>query len=96
MGRGKKMIEPSLFQIAIEEEELSATPAGEYITSVSRLMPKRFFTIVVPDDAVKEVVDAIIEANSDGNPGDGKIFVLPIYESIRVRDGELQVDSESY
>ena len=35
---------------------------------------------------VKEVVDSIIKVNSTGAPGDGKIFVLPVEDSYRVRD----------
>lgn len=96
MGRGKKAMDPSIYHLAVEEEELSASPVGEYIASVSRLIPKKFFTMMVQDEDVKVIVDTITEVNSEGNPGDGKIFVLPIIESIRVRDGENQTDSESY
>lgn len=96
MGRGKKSFEPSFYQVAVEEEELSNAPIGEYIASASRLVPKRLFTLVVQDEEVSKVVETITEANSEGNPGDGKIFVLPINESIRIRDGELQTDSETY
>ena len=42
----------------------------------------------VPDEDVSEVVQAIIEANKTGKPGDGKIFVLPVGDSVRVRTGE--------
>ena len=95
-GRGKKMMDPALYHIASEEEELSATPVGEFISSASRLVPKRLFTLVVQNEDVQSVVNTIMDANSEGNSGDGKIFVLPILESIRVRDGQLQLDSESF
>ena len=52
-------------------------------------IPKRLLTIVVQDDQVKEVVDVIIKANQTGHMGDGKIFVLPLKEVIRVRTGEI-------
>lgn len=96
MGRGKKVMDPSFYHIAIEEEELSSTPAGEYIASVSRLVPKRLFSMIVQDEDVSIIVEVITEANSEGNPGDGRIFVLPVCEAIRIRNGEMQADSESY
>ena len=45
-------------------------------------------TVVVSDDWVDRTVKAIIAANQTGNPGDGKIFVMPVLEAIRVRTGE--------
>ncbi len=51
-------------------------------------IPKRMLTIVVQDDQVEEVVNVIIKANQTGHMGDGKIFVTPLKEVIRVRTGE--------
>jgi len=51
-------------------------------------IPKRMLTIVVQDDQVEEVVEVIIKANQTGHMGDGKIFVLPLKEVVRVRTGE--------
>ncbi|OLN30498.1 P-II family nitrogen regulator [Desulfosporosinus metallidurans] len=51
-------------------------------------IPKRLLTIVVQDDQVEEVVDVIIKANQTGHMGDGKIFVIPLKEVVRVRTGE--------
>ena len=51
-------------------------------------IPKRMLTIVVQDDQVNEVVDVIIKANQTGHMGDGKIFVMPLKEVVRVRTGE--------
>jgi nitrogen regulatory protein PII 2 len=45
-------------------------------------------TIVVEDGEVDNVVEAIISTNQTGKPGDGKIFVLPIADGVRVRTGE--------
>ncbi|MPM95818.1 Nitrogen regulatory protein P-II [bioreactor metagenome] len=61
---------------------------GEHLTEAIRLIPKRFFTVIVDDDRVKDAVDIIIAANQTGHSGDGKIFVLPINESYKVRNGE--------
>ncbi|MCI5143471.1 MAG: P-II family nitrogen regulator, partial [Candidatus Electrothrix sp. ATG1] len=49
---------------------------------------KRVLTVVVEDDKVDDVVQAIIAPNKTGKPGDGKIFVLPVTDSVRVRTGE--------
>ena len=51
-------------------------------------IPKRMLTIVVQDDQVEDVVEVIIKANQTGHMGDGKIFVLPLKEVVRVRTGE--------
>ena len=37
---------------------------------------------------VQKIIDTIIKVNKTGNPGDGKIFVLPVAEAYRVRTGE--------
>lgn len=96
MGRGKKALDPNLVSTIVEAGELPVSPVGEYLTENARLIPKRCFTLVIQDTDVSKVLDTIMEVNSTGNPGDGKIFVLPIFESVRIRDGKLQTDSESY
>ncbi|MPW39764.1 P-II family nitrogen regulator [Thermococcus sp. 101 C5] len=52
------------------------------------LMPKMKIEIVVKDEDVEKVVDTIIQNARRGIPGDGKIFILPVYEAIRIRTGE--------
>jgi len=44
--------------------------------------------IGVNDNYVKPAVDAIVKGARTGNIGDGKIFVLPMEECIRIRSGE--------
>ncbi|HEY8909878.1 MAG TPA: P-II family nitrogen regulator [Desulfosporosinus sp.] len=51
-------------------------------------IPKRMLTIIVQDDQVEEAVQVIIKANQTGHVGDGKIFVCPLKEVVRVRTGE--------
>ena len=53
-----------------------------------RYIPKRMLTILVPDQDVSLVVEAIMRVNQTGQKGDGRIFVSPIEEAIRVRTGE--------
>jgi nitrogen regulatory protein P-II 1 len=52
------------------------------------LLPKVKIEIVVGDDKVQAVVDAIIANARTGRIGDGKIFVYPVSEVIRIRTGE--------
>ncbi len=51
-------------------------------------LPKVKIEIVVSDDKVKEVTETIIKAARTGRIGDGKIFIYPIAEIIRIRTGE--------
>ncbi len=95
MGRGKKMNISELFPV-LDQEELPASPVGEYFTEGSRLIPKRLFTIMAQDEDVEKIVTAVMEVNSTNNPGDGKIFVLPITAAYRIRDGQQQEGSDSY
>ncbi len=96
MGRGKKMMDPTVVAAILESGQLPVTTFGENITESYRLIPKRVFTLIVQNEDVSKIVDTLIDTNSTGNPGDGKIFVLPVMESYRVRNGEQQQDSEAY
>ena len=58
---------------------------AEYVVD---FLPKIKIEIVLKDDQVEQVVDAIISAAKTGRIGDGKIFVLPMDEVIRIRTGE--------
>ena len=51
-------------------------------------VPKVKLEIIVPDAMVKEVIDAIEKSARTGRIGDGKIFVSPIDEAVRIRTGE--------
>jgi nitrogen regulatory protein PII len=51
-------------------------------------LPKVKIEIVVPDDVVNKTVSAILKAAKTGKIGDGKIFVIPIEEAIRIRTDE--------
>ncbi|CAN5373003.1 P-II family nitrogen regulator [soil metagenome] len=51
-------------------------------------MPKVRLEIVILDDQVNEVVKAITESAQTGTIGDGKIFVVPVEQAIRIRTGE--------
>src|SRR5438045_2644979 len=52
------------------------------------LLPKMEIETVVPDGAVDDVVKAIIAAARTGEIGDGRVFVMPVGSSYRIRTGE--------
>jgi nitrogen regulatory protein PII len=51
-------------------------------------VPKVEIEIVVQDNMVKEALDAVVKAARSGKVGDGKIFVMNVEDSIRIRTGE--------
>lgn len=84
LGRGKGMVD---FRI-LHGAEKGYTEAIALLGEGPRLVPKRLLTIVVPDSKVEKTVQAIIKVNQTGSSGDGKIFVMPVLDSVRVRTGE--------
>jgi nitrogen regulatory protein P-II 1 len=56
-------------------------------------VPKVKIEIVVPDELVHDVLDAIEKSAKTGRIGDGKIFVSPIEEAVRIRTGERGKDA---
>jgi nitrogen regulatory protein P-II 1 len=58
---------------------------AEYVVD---FLPKIKVEVVVSDDRVETVIDAIVKAAHTGKIGDGKIFVTPIEQVIRIRTGE--------
>ncbi len=58
---------------------------AEYVVD---FLPKIKLEIVIDDDMVDKVTETIVTAANTGRIGDGKIFVLPLGESIRIRTGE--------
>lgn len=56
--------------------------------SVEGLLPKLVVTAVVGDKQVEKVVKVVIKAARTGEIGDGKIFVSPVANAIRIRTGE--------
>jgi nitrogen regulatory protein PII len=52
------------------------------------LLPKMQVEVVVPDTIAEEAIRAIAEAARTGEIGDGRVFVLPVDESYRIRTGE--------
>jgi len=63
---------------------------AEYTTD---FLPKMKLEVVVPDDAASQIVRVIERAARSGRIGDGKIFVLPLDEVVRIRTGERGSDA---
>ncbi len=58
---------------------------AEYVID---FLPKLKIEVVVPDDLVEKVIEAITNAARTGKIGDGKIFIIPVEDVIRIRTGE--------
>jgi len=52
------------------------------------MLPKLKIEVVVKDADANKVVDVILASAQTGNIGDGKIFIIPVEDAIRVRTGE--------
>ncbi len=63
---------------------------AEYVVD---LLPKLVVEAVVSDDQVDRTVQAVLRSASDSKIGDGKIFVTPISDVIRIRTGERGEDA---
>jgi nitrogen regulatory protein PII len=55
------------------------------------LLPKMQVEVVVPDPIAEEAIRVIVEAARTGEIGDGRVFVLPVEASYRIRTGEREV-----
>ena len=58
---------------------------AEYVVD---FLPKVKIEVVVPDDMVEQAVDAVVQAARTGKIGDGKIFISPVEQAVRIRTGE--------
>ena len=84
LGRGKGLVDLNLLEGAEKGYEEAIVQLGQS----QRLIPKRIFFVVVPDRLVKKTVQTIMAVNRTGKSGDGKIFIMPIMDSVRVRTAE--------
>lgn len=78
LGRGKNTVK---YMSADEKKTYDAA----YENS---LVAKKMIEMVVPDKDVDEVIRLVLQVNQSGNEGDGKIFVLPVNDSVRIHTGE--------
>ncbi len=81
--------------LSVSEVRGIGKPMSQLVTSpdpdaaeVPQFQPRTEITIVLEDEEVDTVTQALIETVRTGNLGDGKIFVLPVEQAIRIRTGE--------
>ena len=84
LGRGKGMVDYRILHGA----ENGYPEAISQLGQGPRLVAKRLITVILPDDKVDLAVKTMIEVNQTGNAGDGKIFVMPVIDAVKVRTGE--------
>lgn len=96
MGRGRLVEDKAiiaerratLLALAQKDDQNTDKMITEFLDG-TRLFPRRMFTVLAHDEDVPKIVKAIIDANkTDYNVGDGKIFVLPVLDAVRVRTKE--------
>lgn len=84
LGRGRGQVE-YLLQPGPDQ---AAVSAGNSAETGAKLFPKRVLNIMAPDAAIPKIVETILRVNHTGRPGDGRIFVMPLLDAVRVRTGE--------
>lgn len=57
----------------------------------TRLLPKIKIELIVPDELLDEAVRLIVACTKTGRAGDGKIFLSPVTDAVRIRTGETGV-----
>ena len=96
LGRGKLVTDKSviaerrktLLALAQKDDQTTDKMITGFLDG-SRLFPRRMFNILAHDEEVPKIVSAIIKANkTEYKVGDGKIFVLPALDAVRVRTKE--------
>jgi nitrogen regulatory protein P-II 2 len=63
---------------------------AEYVVD---FLPKVKLEVAVNDDLLEQVIEAISKAANTGKIGDGKIFVYPLEQAVRIRTGETGPDA---
>jgi nitrogen regulatory protein PII 2 len=82
-GRGKASVQFSIANMNEKKEQLD----------YHRFMAKKMVIVVFNDGDEPKLVETVIGVNRSGNSGDGKIFIIPVKESIRIRTGETGVEA---
>ncbi|WP_174589721.1 P-II family nitrogen regulator [Methanocella conradii] len=99
LGRGRLVTDPGVIAkrkaqpMSMNFDDVTESGATEKLVTDfldgTRLFPRRLFIILAHDEDVPRIVEAIMQANrTDCKVGDGKIFVLPMLDAVRVRTGE--------
>lgn len=88
-----KLFEKEIYKMSITNSLGCGQQAGYHETwrgveTTSNLRKKVRLEIAVNDNFVKPTIDAIVAGAGSGSIGDGKIFVLPVEQVIRIRNGD--------
>lgn len=88
----EKLFELGVPGLSVKESRGIGKPMS-HMRSSSHLKVPQFYsnielTIVLENEAVNEVVDTLVKTVQTGNLSDGKIFILPVEDAIRIRTGE--------
>ncbi|BCV20472.1 P-II family nitrogen regulator [Moorella sp. Hama-1] len=81
LGRGKQ-------KGILGEVTFNVSPELQRQEGSMKYVPKRMISLVVADEDVPLVVAVLIKINRTGKVGDGRIFVCPVAEAVRIRTGE--------
>ena len=88
----EKLFEIGAPGISVTETKGIGKPMSQLKSSseskLPQFLPRVEVSIVLEDDAVDEVVDALVSTLRTGQLGDGKIFILPVEDAVRIRTGE--------
>ncbi len=82
VGRGKGTGDIEALKKLVIDDNSELDP------EMHRLKSKRMIVLIVSDDKKELAVETILKVNQTGQKGDGKIFITPVVDSIRVRTGE--------
>jgi nitrogen regulatory protein PII 2 len=83
LGRGRQRGIVEEVNVEIRPKTLESSK-----NAIMRYIPKRQIHLVARDEDVDKIVQAIIQTSKTGQHGDGKIFICPIDELVRVRTKE--------
>jgi nitrogen regulatory protein PII 2 len=78
LGRGKKNV-----ALTAADNSTSAVQSDDH-----RFVAKKMIIVYIRDEDEERFVKAVLNANKTGHAGDGKIFIIPVNQGIRIRSGE--------
>ena len=88
----EKLFELGVPGLSVVDVKGIGKPMGQMKSAADSKVPQFHpcveVSIVLEAEAVKEVIDTLVKEIHTGNLGDGKIFVLPVEDAVRVRTGE--------
>ncbi len=88
----EKLFELGVPGLSVVDVKGIGKPMGQINSDSDAIVPQFHpcveISVVLENEAVEEVIDMLVKTVHTGNLGDGKIFVLPVEDAVRVRTGE--------